>query len=270
MAGPTTAERGARQPRDGSGGSGGPAPAPGREGGARRGRRLRRALVAAVAAASVLAGLAWVLYGSPWLRTREVGTTGTRLLTPEEVERVADVPIGAPLASVDTGRTEARLLRELPRIRSVRAVRSWPHAIRLEVTERTAVLLLREGSQYVEVDAEGVQFATVPVAPRGIPLLEVDAARSPSRARFGEDRLLAAAVAVRSRIPEDVVGDLVAVKVRSYDDISLRLTGDRTVLWGSSEEGEAKARALTALLKAAPDAGRYDVTVPTAPASSGS
>jgi cell division protein FtsQ len=60
------------------------------------------------------------------------------------------------------------------------------------------------------------------------------------------------------------------VRVRSYDSITLELTGGRTVLWGSGEQEAAKAKSLTALMKAAEDAEHFDVSVPSAPASSGS
>ncbi|NEE31141.1 cell division protein FtsQ, partial [Streptomyces sp. SID7982] len=51
---------------------------------------------------------------------------------------------------------------------------------------------------------------------------------------------------------------------------SLRLTRDREVIWGSGEDGAAKALILSALMKAEPKAGQFDVTAPTAPAVSGS
>lgn len=56
--------------------------------------------------------------------------------------------------------------------------------------------------------------------------------------------------------------------MRSFDSISLELSGNRTVVWGSGEKGDTKAKALTALLKAAPKARHFDVSVPTAPAVS--
>ena len=46
----------------------------------------------------------------------------------------------------------------------------------------------------------------------------------------------------------------------------LELSRGRTVVWGSGEKGAAKARALTALMKAAPKARHFDVSAPTAPA----
>lgn len=273
MAGPTTADRGARTPDRpvGSDGSDGSAPPPGPGSPVRRMRLSgRRALLIAFAVIVFLAGGIWMLYGSDWLRVERVKAEGTEVLTPAEVEAAAAVPIGSPLISVDTDAIEARLRHKLPRIDAVDVVRSWPHGIGLKVTERKPVLLIEKGAKFIEVDANAVRFATVDRAPKGVPLLELAVDRSPSLRRFGPDRLLAEAVRVRGELPGKIAADTRAVTVRSYDFISLELSGDRTVVWGSGEDGEAKARALTALMKAAPEARHFDVSAPTAPAASGS
>ncbi|MGW2034072.1 cell division protein FtsQ/DivIB [Streptomyces sp. NPDC001811] len=264
MAGPSTAERGERQQE-----SSGPPPArgPGR-------RRLR--LIVALAALLVLlgGGCTWVLYGSSWLRVEHVSVSGTRVLTPAEVREAAAVPVGKPMISVDVDAIGARLRRKLPRIDTVAVVRSWPHGIDLKVTERTAVLLVRKGGDFVEVDDDGVRFATVGQAPDGVPLLDLSASRTgpgaASLRRFGTDRLVREAVRVAGDLPAAVAKTARTVHVRTYDDITLELAGGRTVAWGSGEQGRAKARSLTALMKASPGARHFDVSVPTAPASSGS
>lgn len=264
VAGPTTAERGERQQESSD-------PPPARR---LRAPRLRTIIILAVVLVLLAAGSVWLLYGSKWLRLERVAVSGTRVLTPAQVREAADVPVGAPLISVGTDAIEARLRRKLPRIDAVDVVRSWPHGIGLKVTERTPVLLVQKGGNFVEVDDEGVRFATVSEAPKGVPALELTLSQPGSRAaslrRFDEGRLVREAVRVAGAIPAAVAKDTRAVKVRSYDDISLELNGGRTVAWGSSEKGAAKARTLTALMKAAPDARHFDVSVPTAPASSGS
>ncbi|WP_327237021.1 FtsQ-type POTRA domain-containing protein [Streptomyces sp. NBC_01317] len=263
MAGPTTAARDARaQAESGRSGPGGSPP----------GRRFRlpgRYVLIALAAGTVLtaAGI-WVLYGSHWLRVERVSTSGTDVLTVARVERAAAVPIGSPLVSVDTGAIEERLRRRLPRIETVEAIRSWPHGISLKVTERQPVLLIEKGGKFIEVDAGGTRFATVGKAPKGVPLLKLTGEQSAGQQRFPAGRLTREAVRVRSELPGKVAADTRAVRVRSYDSISLELTGGRTVMWGSGEDGAAKARALTALMKAAPGAAHFDVSAPTAPASS--
>ncbi|WP_329165452.1 FtsQ-type POTRA domain-containing protein [Streptomyces sp. NBC_01267] len=267
MAGPTTAQRGGRKPAAESGrtrppGAGGP-------GRLRlRGRRLL-ILVLAVAVVLVSGGI-WALYGSTWLRAERVRTSGVRVLTRDQVESAAAVPIGAPLISVDTTAVENRLRNKLPRIDSVTVTRSWPHTISLKVTERKPVLLMKSSGKYTEVDAKGVRFDTVDSAPKGVPLLELTADQSPSHLRFGTDRLRVEAVRVAGELPSAVAAETLFVRVRSYDSVSLELTGHRVVTWGSSEFGPAKAHTLIALMKADPKASHFDVSAPTAPAASGS
>jgi len=264
VAGPSTAERGERQQE-----SSGP-PLVRRLGP----RRLRLIVVLALAAVLLGAATVWLLYGSQWLRVEKVSVSGARILTPEQVREAAGVPVGGPLISVDTDAIEARLRRKLPRIDTVDVVRSWPHGIGLKVTERSPVLVVKKGGNFVEVDDEGVRFATVSTPPKSIPTLELTLSQTASSAvglrRFGEDRLVREAVRVAGDIPAAVARDTRVVKVRSYDDISLELSGGRTVSWGSGDKGAAKARTLTALMKAASGARHFDVSVPTAPASAGS
>ncbi|MFG2473302.1 cell division protein FtsQ/DivIB [Streptomyces fagopyri] len=264
MAGPTTAERGERQKLK-SGPPRPPRPV--------RLRRLRVLIVLLVATVLAGAGVVWLLYGSHWLRVERLSVSGTGVLTARQVREAAEVPAGTPLISVDTDAVEARLLRRLPRIDSVVVVRSWPHGIGLKVTERTPVLVVKQsgkGGGYVEVDAKGVRFATVSRAPKNVPLLELTPSRSAVLRRFPVDRLVREAVRVAGDIPASVARDTRTVKVRSYDSISLQLGDGRDVEWGSGEKGRAKARTLTALMKAAPRARHFDVSVPTAPSSAGS
>ncbi|MBL1084743.1 FtsQ-type POTRA domain-containing protein [Streptomyces actinomycinicus] len=264
MAGPTTAERGERQQE-----SSGPPLVRGL-----RKPRLRTIIVLAVVVSLLGGGGTWVLYGSQWLRVRHVSVSGVLVLTPAEVRKAAAVPVGAPMISVDTDAIEARLRRKLPRIDTVDVVRSWPQGIGLKVVERTPVLLVQKARKFTEVDDEGVRFATVSQAPKGVPLLELSASRkgpgAASFRRFGTGRLVREAVRVAGDLPAAVAQSARTVQVRSYDAISVQLGDGRTVAWGSGENGGAKARALTALMKAAPRARHFDVSVPTAPASSGS
>ncbi|AJE40283.1 cell division protein FtsQ/DivIB [Streptomyces nodosus] len=260
MAGPTTAERGARQKPE----SGSLRPP--------RAARLFRLRMLIILFLVVMAtgGSVWLLYGSSWLRLTRVSVSGTRVMTDAQVREAAGVRLGTPLISLDTDEIEARLRRELPRIDSVEVVRSWPHGIGLNVTERTPVLILASGGKFIEVDKGGVRYATIPQRPKSVPALELTVTRSASLSRFGTTRLVREAARVTRDLPADVARDLRTVKVRSYDAVSLELSGGRTVVWGSSERGRAKAATLAALMKTAPRARHFDVSVPTAPASSGS
>jgi cell division protein FtsQ len=264
MAGPGTAERDARQPWSPAGGPGGD----GQDG--RRPVPLRRMIVV-LAAVVVLFGLVlWLLYGSSWLSLTRVEVRGTGVLTPRQVTDAARAPLGSPLVSLDTGAVEARVERALPRVDSVDVSRSWPHTVELNVTERKPVLLMKKGAEFSEVDAKGVRFDTVGKAPAGVPLLELAIDPKAASTRFPATRLLREAAAVRAVLPSEVSRATLSLDVRSYDSVSLNLSGGRTVMWGSGEDGVAKARALLALLKAAPKADHFDVSAPSAPAASAS
>jgi cell division protein FtsQ len=233
------------------------------------GPRRRRAVLALLAAATVLAGGAgWLVYFSSWLSVTRVEVTGTGVLTPGQVLDVADVPLGGALASVDTGAIGRRLRKALPRIESVEVARSWPHTIQLKVTERTPSALIKKDGKFIEVDPTGVRYATSAIAPKGVPLVELMPNQSPSLQLFGTKRLLRAAVEVAADLPSAVHKEARSIRVRSYDNITIALPGGRTVMWGSRELGAEKAVALTALMKAASGASRFDVSAPAAPAAS--
>ncbi|WUH94000.1 FtsQ-type POTRA domain-containing protein [Streptomyces sp. NBC_00433] len=240
-----------------------------------RGPRLtapaRRTVLIALAVLTVLlGGGTWAVYGSSWLRADKVAVSGARVLTEQQVQRAAAVPLGGPLVSVDTGAVRKRLLKALPRLLDVSVHRSWPHTIRVEVTERTPSAVLKSGAKFIEVDKEGVRFATVDQRPRGVPVVQLTPDQSASLRHFGTKRLLQAAITVAGRLPESLTGRATAIRVRSYDAITVELTGGRDVMWGSQEDAARKAAVLTALMKAEPHATHYDVSAPTAPAASGS
>lgn len=272
MAGPTrTADRperaggpAARPPRDRPGDDTPPA------GRSRLRFRLpgRRATLLGLVLVLLLGGFgSWALYGSGWLRVERVSVHGARVLTEEQIRDTAAVPMGSPLASVDKDAVAHRLRKGLRRIGTVEVVRSWPHTVELKVTERKTELIQRQAGKYVEVDSAGVRFGTLAKAPKGVPLLVMEARPPAGLRHFGTDRLRRAAVRVATSVPESVSPHLRTIRVRSYDSITLELTEGRTVRWGSSARGAAKAKSLTALMKAASDAGHFDVSVPSAPAA---
>lgn len=252
-------------------GSGTAGPPPGPRGQVRLTPPGRRTVLAVLILVSVLAaGTTWALYGSSWFRATQVTVEGNKVLTADQIERAARAPLGGPLVSVDTGKVSARLRAALPRIARVRVSRSWPHTVRVEVTERTAAAVLKSGGKFVEVDRSGVSFATVDRPPRGVPLLQLAPEQSASLRQFGTTGLLRAAIVVAGDLPAAVHDRATAIRVRSYDGITVELPGGREVMWGSAEDGAAKAAVLTALMKAEPRATRFDVSAPTAPAVSGS
>ncbi|GAB2871010.1 cell division protein FtsQ/DivIB [Streptomyces mayteni] len=267
MAGATTARRDADRRRSD------PGPPPPRP---RRPRWLpgrRLAVVLAVLAVALGGFGGWALYGSDWLRIERVSVRwrdeGPRNLTEEQVLAAAGVPLGSPMISLDKDAIRDRLLDQLPRLESVEVVRAWPHGVGLRLTEREAEMLIPNGNGYTEVDDGGLAFAEIAEPIDGVPLLRLDVEDGPGLRRFGEDGIRREAVTVTLSLPDEVRDDLLLVRVSSYDGVTLELTGDRTVVWGSAEEPAAKARALAAVMEAAGDARYFDVSAPTVPAVSG-
>lgn len=222
---------------------------------ARRGLRARPLLVL-VGLVMLAGGVAWVAYASPYLATQRIEVVGVRAVSAETVRELAEPELGTPLAGVDTAQVAHRVAR-LPRIATVRAVRSWPDTLRVEVTERRAVAVLTDGRGFRLVDRTGVAFARTDGAPNGVPLLLT--AGPPARQR--------AALAVLSALPAAFAAEVRSVRADSVENITLVLRDGATVRWGSVERSVDKATVVTALRR---QGGRlYDVSAVEAPSISG-
>lgn len=202
----------------------------GRRGGTPRGRLV---LAGLVVLSVLVGGGTWAVYGSSLFAATTVSVSGNRELTTDQIKRAAAVPLGGPLFSVDNGAVRERLLKALPRIGAVQVGHSWPHTVTVKVTERTPSAVLRSGSEFTEVDRAGVRFATVGRAPAGVPLVQLTPVQSASLLHFGTTRLLQSAIAVAGDLPDSVRGQATAIRVRSYDGITVELNRGREVVWGA-------------------------------------
>lgn len=222
----------------------------------RPGRRWRTAAVLVLAVAAV-AALVWLVGFSSVLAVREATVEGTSYLTETEVRDAAQVPIGVSLARVNTSDIEERVSELLP-VREVRVRRAWPHAIRIEVRERTTVFVAQQAETLWAVDEMGVGFFELDEVP--------------------EDALLADEVAeaewegvavVASALPAEAAKRAERITTRGPDAIVIHLSDEVLVEWGSAEQSEQKASVLAALLKAVPEAEVYNVSAPHHPTTSG-
>ena len=115
--------------------------------------------------------LVWVVGWSTWLGVDEVEVTGVTGPEAQAVARLVEVPVGTPLARVDTEAVGARV-RERVTVAEVSVRRSWPGTLTVEVVPRSAALVVRNPQGRLEVvDAEGVTFGTVRAAPKGVPVV---------------------------------------------------------------------------------------------------
>ena len=220
-----------------------------------RRRPWRRALVIVLALATV-ASLVWVVGWSAWLGVDDVEVTGVSGPEADAVARLVQVPVGTPLARVDTDAVGARV-RERVTVAEVSVRRSWPGTLTVEVVPRSAALVVRNPQGRLEVvDAEGVTFGTVRAMPKGVPVVTATDAAGTSK------EALLSSLALLDALPADLAKGVSGIKVSSANLITFTL-GKRSVVWGSGEDSDRKVAILTALLKT--PAKVIDVSAPDTP-----
>jgi cell division protein FtsQ len=215
---------------------------------------LWRRLLVALLAVALVAGSVWLVFFSSVLAVHGAKVTGTAVLTEAEVEQVAAVPLGVPLATADLAAIEARVEGLAP-VRSAEVSRSWPDQVEIAVTEREAVAAVSWQGEWRGLDQDGVLFRSYPEQPKELPEVTMKAA-TPVEA-------LAEAAAVVDSLPAELLARVRFVDVESIDAIRLSLRGGAVVNWGSAELSEDKAAVLAVLLEQ--KARVYDVTAPGRP-----
>lgn len=112
------------------------------EPGSRRARWLVRSVVTLALGASVAAGGWWLrenwMHRIPSLAVREVVVEVDGVLSPEEVRRLAAVPTGRNILSVDLPQLRDRLQNH-PRIASARIVAEFPGTLLIRIRERLPI-----------------------------------------------------------------------------------------------------------------------------------
>jgi cell division protein FtsQ len=197
--------------------------------------------MALLAAGLVLLGAAaWTVYGTSVLGVRRIAVNGAAVVDAAQVRDAAAVPLGTPLARVDT-RAVADRVAALPPVASVEVSRSWPGTLVIDVTERVAVAAVATPSGFVLLDTAGVAFRIVGVAPAGVAALKV-AAPGPA------DASTLAALRVLAALTPQLMSQLTAISAPSPTAIRLELAGGRVVIWGGADQSDMKARVATALL----------------------
>jgi len=220
----------------------------------RRRRILARVLLAALLAGLLLATAGWLLLRSSVFALDRVVVTGLERLGPAQVQQQAAVRPGTPLVRVDTDAVAARVAR-LPAVRTVAVDRDWPGTLRVAVRERTPVAVRAVGSSWALVDRSGVVFDTVDRRPRRLPVVSAPVDEGPAALLATLDVLDALPLPVREQVRD--------VRAATPDSVTVRLSRDRTVVWGSSERAQRKAAVLAVLLTR--KARVYDVSAPDTP-----
>jgi cell division protein FtsQ len=220
-------------------------------------RRRPRTLLAIVAGLAVVAAVVvWLVAFSSVLATRTVTVTG--LADPQEqaaVVAAAAVPIGTPLARVDTGGAVDRVAA-IPTVASVSVSRSWPSTVVVSVQRKVPVLAVKNPQGQLQVvDASGVPFETVSTLPSGV--AQVNAASDAP-----DPEGIRTAISILQLLPAERRAQVSAVTVTSADLVTLQL-GKVSVVWGGIADGPKKLAVLQALLATNPAV--VDVSAPDTP-----
>ena len=179
-------------------------------------------------------------------------------LPESDVVGAAAVPIGAPLASIDTGDIADRVAK-LPAVALATVKRSWPHTVTVIVNERVPVASAGTPTGVGLVDAGGVVYPGTP--PPGLPRL-VFGAVGP------DDPTTRSALAALATLPPSIRSQVITVDATVAGsgvpgEVTFGLTENRQIVWGSDERAAEKAAVLVPLLT---QPGRvFDVTSPDLP-----
>lgn len=220
---------------------------------ARRWRLLKRVLLVLTALGLVAVGV-WLVFFSSVLAVTGSEVNGTEVLSEREVLRVAEVPTGVPVATVDLDAIKARV-EELAAVRSADVSRAWPDTVSIDVTEREAVVAVDRDGTWQGVDEQGVVFRDFAEQPAGLPTVRMRASTSVEA--------LAEAAQVVGSLPVGILRRVESLDVGSIDRIALTMRGGERVNWGSADQAEDKGRVLQVLLRR--KASVYDVTAPGRP-----
>lgn len=193
---------------------------------------------------ALVAGVIFLFGFSSAFVVEDLTVTGPDEEVVAQAEENAAVPFGRPMARVDVGAVEERVLADL-RVAEADVGRQWPSTLSIDLTLREPAMVLRvDGTRERQlVDADGVVYDTADEAPEGLPLVRVS----------GEEldpATLAATRTTLEALPTAPDGDDWEVHgVRLDEAGELRFNaGSVRVRWGSPEETEFKTRVLEAML----------------------
>lgn len=219
-------------------------------------RRPVRVVLSTAAVLAVLGLVVWAVAFSPLLAVRTVEVVGVPTSEVAPIRALAQVPIGQPLARVDQDLVAARVA-ERATVADVSIERSWPGTLVIHASPRVPFLVVKNPQgQLKVVDSEGVAYAQVAAAPKGVPTVHAASDSALSR------DALAAAVSVVKVLPTTLQDRVSKVTVSSANLVTLKL-GRTTVIWGGVDEPERKLAIMTALVRTSPKL--IDVSAPDTP-----
>ena len=207
-----------------------------------------KAIIFLIIITLVLVGV-WLVFFSSVFAVKAVKVTGVDAALEQQVIAVAPVPMGEPIAKVDTAAIGSAVQGALPWIASVDVRRGYPNDIVIAVTPRVAVAQSTDGQA---IDADGIAYHSPTALPKK--LLTIDGS---------DPDALGTAVRIYRQLPPEIARKIASLTAKSRDDVTFTLGSGAVVRWGNDQKAEQKIAVLTALLPRR--ARMYDVSAPELP-----
>ncbi len=218
-------------------------------------RRPWRVFAMVAATVAFVLGLSWVVWASPLLVVDEVLVSGVDGADREAALLAASVPVGEPLARIDSAAIAQRV-GSLPVVKRAAVTRSWPRTVVITVTPRVGLLVVRTSSGTLQVlDEDGVAFREVDHAPAGLAIVNGTGDQpAPEGIR--------AVIEVLRVLPSQHRVAISEITVTSASLVSFTL-GEVKVIWGGRGSEDKKVKVLATLLTTKPKV--IDVSAPDTP-----
>ena len=229
-------------------------------------RKHRLRVAVALTTVSVFAFALLSVVRSPMLDVDRVTVSGNSQASSDEIVAAARVPIGTPLLEVDIDLVKQRVT-QVPWVQSVEVARSWSGELKLEITERVAILSLPAEGGYALIDRAGRQLEVVTERPEDfLPVEGVVASGQPGNPAPPETT---AVLELMTELTPTVRMAMDSVLI-DRGSLSVGLTDGGRVLFGSSELLADKVVSLETMLQYVDlrCLREIDVRVPAAPALS--
>ena len=220
----------------------------------RRARRKRRALqvLLAVLLLVALGSAVWVVGFSSALLVRDVRVVGVSGPSASAILKAASIPVGVPIARVDTG-SATRRIAGLPWVAAVSVDRELPDVVVISAVPRVPVAI--QAQTGFGIDEDGRAFE--PVEPLPSTFIRIEA----------EGSALDAATTTWLALPASLRDAVSSVSAASPDDIVLHLKAGPIIRWGGVGRVELKAKVLQWLMRK--PAAVYNVSAPELPVTVG-
>ena len=223
-------------------------------------RRRRGILIAVFGSFGALLALVAATMFTPILAVENIRVTGVDRLDAKAINIALKSQIGTPLPMVST-ESIAKALKPFSLIESFSVISSPPHTLRIAITERQPICIVKVGGTNYLFDPAGIQIGKA-TDKSPYPKLEITGVPRGSRE-------FEAAIDVLLALPADLLGKVATVDAKTKDEVVLRLRGaaGQRIIWGDGTQSVLKSKVLAALIKNQKkgDFVTFDVSSPTTP-----